>query len=566
MNPPDAAQSELEEEGAETIDVPVEIDGGRRFAPIISNEAFTDFSVDEHRRSMAAAMDEVAAQLGGDYPLVIGGKRVNSKKTFASLSPSHKIRAVGNIALADRADADQAVNAAREAQREWAGMGAKRRGEHLMRAAAEMRRRRLELAAWEAHECGKNWAEADADVCEAADFFEYYSIMAARLEEERGVDVPGEENRFEYFPIGVVAVISPWNFPLAILNGMTTGALAAGNAVVIKPASTASVVGAKLMEIFESAGLPPGVLNYVPGSGSVVGNALVEHPKVGLIAFTGSREVGLSINVRAAEVSASGLQFVKRVIAEMGGKNAIIVDEDADLDEAVLGVRKSAFGYQGQKCSACSRVIVLDGVYDTFLERLAEATASLRIGPAEEADSDMGPVIDSAALGKIHEYIDLGRKEAREVLAMDVGSLADEGFFVGPHIFADVPPNARIAQEEIFGPVLSVLRASDMDEAMSIANGTDYALTGGIYSHSPANLDKARKEFMVGNLYLNRHITGALVCRQPFGGFKLSGVGSKAGGEDYLHQFVLPRTITENTARRGFAPLHEDDGNGEKYR
>jgi RHH-type proline utilization regulon transcriptional repressor/proline dehydrogenase/delta 1-pyrroline-5-carboxylate dehydrogenase len=311
------------------------------------------------------------------------------------------------------------------------------------------------------------------------------------------------------------------------------------------------------MEIFQELALPAGVLNYLPGDGSVAGAALVEHPDVATIAFTGSRAVGLAINARAAQVSASGLKSVKHVIAEMGGKNAIIVDADADLDEAVLGVVRSAFGYQGQKCSACSRVIVLAGVYDTFLARLVEATRSLTVGPAEDPATSVGPVIDQESFDRIHGYIELGRKTAREVLAIDVGRLADEGFYIGPHIFADVTADSRLAQEEIFGPVLAVLRAENLDAAFGIFNGTDYALTGGIYSRSPANLDRARRELMVGNLYLNRTITGALVGRQPFGGFKMSGIGTKAGGPDYLLQFVLPRTITENTMRRGFAPSTE---------
>jgi RHH-type proline utilization regulon transcriptional repressor/proline dehydrogenase/delta 1-pyrroline-5-carboxylate dehydrogenase len=308
------------------------------------------------------------------------------------------------------------------------------------------------------------------------------------------------------------------------------------------------------MDVFREAGLPAGVLNYLPGRGEIAGAALVEHPDVGLIAFTGSRAVGLAINAKAAEVSRQGVVNVKRVIAEMGGKNAIIVAADADLDEAVAGVAKSAFGYQGQKCSACSRAIVVGDVYEPFLKRLIEATKSLKIGPAEDPATSVGPVIDEESFSRIHRYIEIGKSESRLALAMDPGPLADQGYFLGPHIFADVPPTARIAQEEIFGPVLAVIRAADLTEALRIANGTDYALTGGIFSRSPAALDRARREFLVGNLYLNRPITGALVGRQPFGGFKMSGIGSKAGGRDYLLQFVLPRTITEHTVRRGFAP------------
>jgi RHH-type proline utilization regulon transcriptional repressor/proline dehydrogenase/delta 1-pyrroline-5-carboxylate dehydrogenase len=312
------------------------------------------------------------------------------------------------------------------------------------------------------------------------------------------------------------------------------------------------------MAAFREAHLPYGVVNYLPGEGAAAGAALVEHHDVAMIVFTGSRQVGLAINQKAAEVSARASQ-VKRVVAEMGGKNAIIIDDDADLDEAVLGVVRSAFGFQGQKCSACSRVIVLSGIYDQFLARLVEAAKSCQVGPAEDPGTDVGPVIDADALANIHEYIEIGRTEGREVLAVDVGELAQQGYFVGPHIFADVPPGCRIAQEEVFGPVLSVTKAEDFDQALQIANGTEYALTGGLFSRSPVNLERARREFLVGNLYLNRSITGALVGRQPFGGFKMSGIGSKAGGPDYLLQFVLPRVITENTLRRGFAPPAETE-------
>ena len=352
-----------------------------------------------------------------------------------------------------------------------------------------MRRRRFELAAWEVHECAKPWREADADVAEAIDFCEFYADGVMELARPHGVDVPGEEDRFEYLPRGVAAVIAPWNFPLAILTGMTTAALATGNTVVMKPAEQSSVVAAKLMEIFREIDMPPGVVNYLPGRGETVGAALVEHPDVALVAFTGSRGVGLAIHAKAAEVSAAGnLRFIKHVIAEMGGKNAIVIDDDADLDEAVLGVVKSAFGYQGQKCSACSRAIVLERVYETFCKRLVEATRSLKVGPAEDPATSLSAVIDQEAYDRIGRYVELGRRTARELLAVDVGRLAGEGFYVGPHIFADVAPESPLAQEEIFGPVLSVLRAADLDEAIAMANGTDYALTGGMFSRSPEHL------------------------------------------------------------------------------
>ncbi|HVX62365.1 MAG TPA: L-glutamate gamma-semialdehyde dehydrogenase, partial [Pirellulales bacterium] len=519
------------------------------------NEPTADFAVEANRQAMAQALKAVREQLGRHYSLSIAGQAVDSPQRLTSIDPSHRDRIVGTIAAAQGEHVEQAVAAARSALPGWNALGAEARAEFLYRAAAAMRQRRFELAAWEVFECGKGWRESDADVCEAIDFCEFYARDAVALQASHGVDVPGEENRFLYLPRGVAAVIAPWNFPLAILTGMTTAALATGNTVVMKPAEQSSVIGAKLMEIFATLGLPPGVLNYLPGDGETVGARLVKHPDTAVIAFTGSRGVGLDINRQAAEVSATGIGCVKRVIAEMGGKNAIIIDDDADLDEAVLAVVKSAFGFQGQKCSACSRVIVLDSVYDVFLNRLVEASRSLQVGPAEEPATSVGPVIDAEAFERVHQYIELGRREGREVLAVEVGDLAAQGFFIGPHIFAEIAPDSRLAQEEVFGPVLAVIRAASLDQAIEILNGTDYALTGGFFSRSPANLDRARHELLVGNLYLNRGITGALVNRQPFGGFKMSGIGSKAGGHDYLLQFVLPRTITENTMRRGFAPV-----------
>jgi RHH-type proline utilization regulon transcriptional repressor/proline dehydrogenase/delta 1-pyrroline-5-carboxylate dehydrogenase len=518
------------------------------------NEPPADFNLEKNRRAMRDALADVRTQLDRSYPLVINNQPVESSSQLVVRSPANYEQTLGRVAMGEAKHVEMAVRAAREAQPEWAAFGAQKRAEYLRAAADVLRRRKFEIAAWEVLECGKQWRESDADVCEAIDFCEYYAAGAIALDEPQEVNVPGEENRFVHVPRGVTAVISPWNFPLAILTGMTTAALATGNTVVMKPAEQSSITAAKLMEVFQEVGVPAGVANYLPGRGEVVGAGLVDHPDVSLVVFTGSRAVGLAINKRAAEVSAGGLPYVKRVIAEMGGKNAIIVDADADLDEAVLGVMKSAFGYQGQKCSACSRAIVLDSVYDAFLTRLVEAARSLKVGPAADPATSVGPVIDRESVERIRRYIELGRKEAREVLAVDVGELAKRGNFIGPHIFADVKPTSRLAQEEIFGPVLAVIRAKDLTEAIAIANGTEYALTGGIFSRSPANLDRAAREMQVGNLYLNRSITGALVGRQPFGGFKMSGIGSKAGGPDYLLQFVLPKTITENTLRRGFAP------------
>ncbi len=525
------------------------------FAPVYQNEPLADFSLSEARDAMQSAIAEVESQLGGEFPLVIDHERIYTGRWIESVCPAHKRLVAGRAAAAGPHEAEAAVRAAARALPEWSASGPETRAARLRAVAKIMRRRRFELAAWQVFECAKPWREADADVCEAIDFCEYYAASAIELQSPRGADVPGEENRFEYLPRGVTAVIAPWNFPLAILTGMTTAALATGNTVVMKPAESSSVMAAKLMEMFLEAELPPGTVNYLPGQGEEIGPVLVDHPLVATIAFTGSRGVGLAINARAAAVSATGkLKLVKHVIAEMGGKNAIIVDVDADLDEAVLGVMKSAFGYQGQKCSACSRVIVLDAVYDTFVQRLIEATRSLQIGPAEDPASSLSAVIDAEAFERINRYIAGGRKTAREALAGNVDSLSDEGYYIGPHIFTDIAPHDPLAQEEIFGPVLAVLRAADLDEAIRIFNGTDYALTGGMFSRSPEHFARARRELIAGNLYLNRGITGALVGRQPFGGFRLSGIGTKAGGPDYLLQFVVPRTITENTMRRGFAP------------
>jgi RHH-type transcriptional regulator, proline utilization regulon repressor / proline dehydrogenase / delta 1-pyrroline-5-carboxylate dehydrogenase len=520
------------------------------------NEPHSDFSRDDVQQAMRAALADVKRQLGKTYPLVIGGREVSTAETIDSLNPSHKREVVGRCGKATVRDAQDAVAAAAGMFPRWRDTDAKDRADYLFRAAEVMRRRRFELAAWQVYECAKQWREADADVAEAIDFCEYYARQMLALDRPRHVDLPGEENASFYDARGVTVVIAPWNFPLAILCGMVSAALVTGNPVVMKPAEQSSVIGAKLMEVYREAGLPAGVLNYLPGVGEEIGPTLIAHPDVAMIAFTGSRGVGLTINREAAEQTPAQ-DHVKRVLAEMGGKNAIIVDDDADLDEAVAGVAASAFGYQGQKCSACSRAIVLESLHDTFLQRLVEATGSLRVAPAEDPGSVVAALIDADAQQRVLGYVEKGKQEARLAYAGEVGPLADEGYYVAPHIFADVPPAATIAQEEIFGPVLAVLKARDLEEALAIANGTVYALTGGLYSRSPANIKRVKREFRVGDLYINRKITGALVGRQPFGGFKLSGIGSQAGGPDYLLQFLIPRTITENTMRRGFAPSGE---------
>jgi RHH-type proline utilization regulon transcriptional repressor/proline dehydrogenase/delta 1-pyrroline-5-carboxylate dehydrogenase len=518
------------------------------------NEPLADFAVEVNRTAMASAIGVVRQQLGKQYPLVIAGEEAKTQEFLASHNPSQREEVIGYVASAEVTHAKQAVAAAKAALPSWSGLPMSERAALLRKTAQLMRERRYELSAWQILECGKTWREADGDVCEAIDFCEYYAAGGLALASDRGVNVAGEENQTEYLPRGVAAIIAPWNFPLAILTGMTTAALVMGNTVVMKPAEQSSVVAAGLMQLLRAAGFPRGVVNFLPGKGEIVGAELVKHRDVALVAFTGSRAVGLSIQKEAAIASAAGTPVIKHVVAELGGKNGIIIDDDADLDEAVLGVMKSAFGYQGQKCSACSRVIVLEAVYDAFVSRLIEATRSLKIGPAEDSATSVGPVIDDESLKRIQSYIELGKSSAKTLLAMDAGSLSKVGNFVGPHIFGNVDAKSRLAQEEIFGPVLAVLRAKTFAEALEIANDTEYALTGGVFSRSPVHLQAARRSFLVGNLYLNRGITGALVNRQPFGGFKMSGLGSKAGGPDYLLHFTLPRTITENTLRRGFAP------------
>ena len=521
--------------------------------PEFVNEAVADFSREEVRDAMLTALETVGDELGEEYPIVIGGKAIHARPMMISRNPSNKKQVVGRVAAGNVDDAVLAIDTARRAFSAWSRTEVQYRSEYLELMANEMRQRRFELAAWQVIECGKPWAEADGDVCEAIDFCRYYAQQMRSLDAPQQMDLPGEENRYFYRARGVVVVIAPWNFPLAILAGMTAAALVTGNTVVMKPAEQSSVVAMKFLEIIQSSGIPDGVVSFLPGVGEEIGPELVGSPNVDCIAFTGSRPVGLAINEQAAASHISQVG-VKHVIAEMGGKNAIIVDSDADLDEAVLGVSQSAFGYAGQKCSACSRVIVLEDAYEEFLARLIEAAKSLKVGPAEDPATDIGPVIDEDSAGRIQKFIEIGETEGRLVLGEVNPELAAKGYYVGPHIFVDVLPDAKIAQQEIFGPVLVVFKAKDMTEALAIANGTDYALTGGCYSRSPANLKRVRQEFAVGNLYLNRPITGALVGRQPFGGFKLSGIGSKAGGPDYLKHFLIPINVTENTLRRGFAP------------
>jgi RHH-type proline utilization regulon transcriptional repressor/proline dehydrogenase/delta 1-pyrroline-5-carboxylate dehydrogenase len=518
------------------------------------NEPPADFALPAVQAQMQRAIENVKKQFGQTYPVVINGKKLTSGATLTSVNPSARTVEVGRAVRATVEQAREAIAVAKAAFPAWRDTAPEVRADYLCKIAAGFRDRRFELAAWMTLECGKQWREADADVAEAIDFCEYYALEMRRLTNPQRSDIPGEDNEYFYEPRGVAVVIAPWNFPLAILCGMVVAGVVTGNTVIMKPAEQSVVIAAKFMEVIEAAGLPPGVVSYLPGVGEEIGPELVNHPDVALIAFTGSLGVGLSINHAAAHTPIATQHHVKRVIAEMGGKNAIIVDADADLDEAVKGVVDSAFGYQGQKCSACSRAIVLEPVYDTFLARLVEATKSLTLAPAELPGCSVGPVIDAESKARIEKMIQIGKGEGRLVYAGDAGSLQGQGYFVPPHIFADVAPHATIAQEEIFGPVLAVIKVRDLDEALHVANDTKYALTGGFFSRSPRNIETVRRRFRVGNLYINRKCTGAIVHRHPFGGFKLSGIGSKAGGPDYLLQFVLPRAISENTMRRGFAP------------
>jgi RHH-type proline utilization regulon transcriptional repressor/proline dehydrogenase/delta 1-pyrroline-5-carboxylate dehydrogenase len=516
-------------------------------------EPLTDFSRADARAAMKSALASVSSQLGRSYPLMINNVPISTATFLDSHNPSHKQQIVGRFAAATPDHARAAIDAAKTAFPAWRDTPAEKRAAFLFEIAKVFRRRRFELAAWQVYECAKQWREADADIAEAIDFCDFYAEEMLRLAKPRLRDVPGEDNQYFYEPRGVCVVIAPWNFPLAILCGMVTAALVTGNTVVMKPAEQSAVVGAKLMEVFQEVGLPPGVVNLLSGVGEDIGPVLVNHKETGMIAFTGSLGVGLLINRQAAEMQ-PGQTHVKRVIAEMGGKNALIIDDDADMDEAVMATVDSAFGYQGQKCSACSRVIVPESKYEAFLKRLVEATASLTVGPAEDPGFYLGPVIDEEAYKRLLGAIEKGKAEAKCAYAGDVGPLANEGFYIAPHIFADVKPDSFLAQQEYFGPILAVIKSRNLDESLAIANDVSYALTGGLFSRSPANIARVKREFRVGNLYINRKITGALVDRQPFGGFRLSGIGSKAGGPDYLLQFVVPRTITENTLRRGFAP------------
>ena len=507
------------------------------------NEPFTDFSQELNRAAFEAALSRVENQLGGDYPLIIGGEEVFTEKKIRSINPSNLDQVIGYVARGDKELAEKAIQSAVHTFESWKRVTPEARADILFRAAGILRRRKHEFSAWMVLEAGKSWVEADADTAEAIDFLEYYGREMIRLSQPVPLTRnPGEDNRQHYIPLGVGIVIPPWNFPLAIMVGLTVSSVVAGNTVVLKPASNTSVIAAQFMKILIEAGLPDGVVNFLPGPGGEVGEYLVQHPLARYISFTGSREVGLRINELAAK-TAPGQKWIKRVIAEMGGKNSIIVDRDADLDKAAGDIVRSAYGFCGQKCSACSKAVVHKDVYDIMLEKVTRLIQQLKVAPARNLEIDMGPVVDERAVEKIMDYIEIGKKEGRLVTGGGKGQ--GNGYFIQPTLFADVAPEARISKEEIFGPVLAFIKAKDFDHALAIANNTEYGLTGSVYSRNRAHLEKARDEFHVGNLYFNRKSTGALVGVHPFGGFNMSGTDSKAGGPDYLLQFTQAKLVSE---------------------
>ncbi len=507
-------------------------------------EPYVDFNEPEPRQKMLAALKDVRSKLGRKYPLRIGDQLIDTDRKIDSLMPGDFKTVVGHVSKANADQAEQAIQVASETFKTWSRVVPEVRAKVLLKAAAIMRRRLYELSAWECFEESKGWLEAYADVCEAIDFLDFYGREMIRLGGSQDVTpFPGEDNELRYMPLGVGVVIPPWNFPLAITAGMTSATIVTGNTCVLKPASTAPVIAAIMCEIFEDAGLPPGVLNFCPGSGGEIGDLLVEHPKTRFVAFTGSMEVGLGIYEKCGKVS-KGQIWLKRAILEMGGKDCIVVDETADLDAAADGAVYAAFGFQGQKCSACSRLIVHQDVYDKLLEKVVERARKLTVGDTTgEENLFMGAVIDENAHKTINKYIEIGKQEGRAVLADT--KVPAGGYFVPPTIIADVDRNDKIAQEEIFGPVLAVIKARDFDDALEIANGTIYGLTGALFSKDRFRLERARHEFHVGNLYFNRKCTGALVDVQPFGGFNMSGTDSKAGGRDYLLLFMQGKSITE---------------------
>ncbi|MDF0728811.1 L-glutamate gamma-semialdehyde dehydrogenase, partial [Cytobacillus sp. S13-E01] len=507
------------------------------------HEPFTDFSVEENKKAYLAGLKTVESYLGQDYDLVIGGERITTEDKIVSVNPSNREELVGRVSKANQELAEKAMQIADKTFQTWRKSKPEMRADILFRAAAIIRRRKHEFSALLTKEAGKPWNEADADTAEAIDFLEYYGRQMLRLKDGLPVESrPIEYNRFNYIPLGVGVIISPWNFPFAIMAGMTTAALVAGNTVLLKPASTTPIIAAKFMEVLEEAGLPAGVVNFVPGSGAEVGDYLVDHPRTRFISFTGSRDVGLRIYERASKLN-EGQIWLKRVIAEMGGKDTIVVDKDADLELAAKSIVASAFGFSGQKCSACSRAVILADVYDQVVDRVVELTKELTVGEPKDTSIFMGPVNDQGAFDKVMSYVEIGKNEGRLLH----GGKGDDskGWFIEPTIFADVAEDARLMKEEIFGPVVAICKAKDFDHALDIANNTEYGLTGAVLTNNRAHIEKAREDFHVGNLYFNRGCTGAIVGYQPFGGFNMSGTDSKAGGPDYLVLHMQAKTTSE---------------------
>jgi 1-pyrroline-5-carboxylate dehydrogenase len=515
--------------------------------PPFKTEPYIDFTDERNIEAMSGALRHVEAQLGREYPLVIGGERVRTSEIIESHNPSDFKQVVGRVHHAAKEHAAEAISAAWKTFETWQHVPAAERAAYLVKAAAIMRRRKLEFNAWMVYEVGKSWAEAEADTAEAIDFLEFYARQAIRYAGPQPLTpspLADEVNEAFYVPLGVGIVIPPWNFPLAIMAGMTTAAVVAGNTVVLKPSDDSPVIAAKFMELMEEVGLPPGVVNFLPADGPTVGEFMVEHPRTRFVSFTGSMAVGLRINELAAK-HREGQIWIKRVVAEMGGKDTIVVDETADLDEAAAGIVASAFGFSGQKCSACSRAVAVASVYDELLEKVVERTRRLNIGPVKDVTNFTGPVSSKRAFEKISGYVEVGKREGRVVAGGERHELADVGYFIQPTVVADVDPQARIAQEEIFGPVLAFIKAENFDDALHAANNTVYGLTGAVYSRDRERLARAKREFHVGNLYLNRKCTGALVDVHPFGGFNLSGTDSKAGGRDYLLLFMQMKSVAE---------------------
>ena len=505
------------------------------------NTPMLDFTNPEVARRQQQAIDSVRSRLGRSYPLIIGGERITSDSTFKSINPARPNEVVGVFPTANVEHAKQAISAAETTFKTWQYVDPISRANLLLDVAQLLKGRRMEFNAWLMFETGKSWVEADADVAEGIDFLEFYAREMYRLTQEQPLTkIPGEDNALTYIPLGVGIVIPPWNFPLAIMAGMTTAAIVAGNTVVLKPASTSATIAANFVKLLEEAGFPAGVVNFLPGPGGAIGDALVADPRTRFIAFTGSRDVGLHINELAAKHQ-PGQKWIKRTILEMGGKDAVVVDETADIDAAAAGIVQSAFGFQGQKCSAGSRAIIVGPVYDAVVAKIIERVKTLSLGDPEDPQTYMGPVIDANAFKKIREYIEIGRDEGQ--LVAGGGDVDRDGYYIPPTVFAGIAPDARLAQEEIFGPVLAITKAKDFDDALAIANGTEYGLTGAIFSRDQQRLAQARREFHVGNLYFNRKCTGALVGAQPFGGFNMSGTDSKAGGRDYLLLFTQAKVV-----------------------